>query len=50
MNQPLMAIIGFTDRTLYMMRTNQGDSERCIELIEDAGKEAKCVAEIIKRM
>ncbi|MEO2012892.1 MAG: response regulator [Fuerstiella sp.] len=41
LNQPLMAIIGFTDHTLYMIRNGQGDSERCIELIEDAGKEAK---------
>jgi C4-dicarboxylate-specific signal transduction histidine kinase len=50
LNQPLMAIIGFTDHTLYMMRNDQGDSERCIELIEDAGKEAKRAGEIIKRM
>mgnify|MGYP002632832038 CR=1 FL=1 len=50
LNQPLMAIMGFTDHTLYMMRNDQGDSERCIELIEDAGKEAKRAGEIIKRM
>lgn len=50
LNQPLMAIIGFTDHILYMMRNSQGDTDRCMELIEDAGKEAKRAGEIIKRM
>lgn len=50
LNQPLMAIIGFTDHVLYMMDEDLGDSEKCRGLIEDAGKEAKRAGEIIKRM
>lgn len=50
LNQPLMAIIGFTDHCLYMMREGKGDSPQCIELLEDAVKESKRAGEIIKRM
>lgn len=50
LNQPLMAIMGFTDHVLYMMKNGQGDSDQYQELIEDVGKEAKRAGEIIRRM
>lgn len=50
LNQPLMAIMGYTDHVLYMMKNDQADSDRCTQLIEDAGKEAKRAGQIIKRM
>lgn len=50
LNQPLMAIIGFTDHVLYLSRNGQADADQCIELMEDTVREAKRAGEIIKRM
>lgn len=50
LNQPLMGIIGFTDNVLYMMDHDLGDTDKCRQLIEESGKEAKRAGEIIKRM
>lgn len=50
LNQPLMAIIGFTDHCLYMMRDGETDKDKCMEILGDAANEAKRAGEIIKRM
>ncbi len=50
LNQPLMAIIGFTDYCLHELRSDRVNSERCVETLQDAAKEAKRAGEIIKRM
>lgn len=50
LNQPLMAIIGFTDHCLHLLRTGEGKTGRCEEILEDAVKEAQRAGEIIKRL
>jgi signal transduction histidine kinase len=50
LNQPLMAIIGYTDHCLHTMDSNEYDPEHCRELLEDTAREAKRAGEIIKRM
>lgn len=50
LNQPMMAIIGFADHCLYIMRDGDGDTEKCIPVLQDAANEAKRAGEIIKRM
>jgi C4-dicarboxylate-specific signal transduction histidine kinase len=50
LNQPLMAIIGFADYSLHLLRSGSQDSSLIAETMEDAASEAKRAGEIIKRM
>ncbi len=50
LNQPLMAIIGFTDTCLQMHRASQFDTDSCALILEDTAAEAKRAGEIIKRL
>lgn len=50
LNQPLMAIIGFTDTCVELVRTGKHDTDRFEDVLQDAGKEARRAAQIIKRM
>ena len=50
LNQPLMAIVGFTDHCLHMLESKQNDSELFSESLRDASREARRAGEIIKRM
>ncbi|MDA0283234.1 MAG: ATP-binding protein [Planctomycetota bacterium] len=50
LNQPLMAIIGFTDYSLHMLRSDRQNPNLIAESLEDAAREAKRAGEIIKRM
>jgi len=50
LNQPLMAIIGFTDTCLQMHRASQFESDSCAQILEYTAAEAKRAGEIIKRL
>ena len=50
LNQPLMAIVGFTDHCLDMIETNKFNPERMTETLSDTSREARRAGEIIKRM
>ena len=50
LNQPLTAIVAFTDHCLNMIETDVNDPERMSEVLRDTSNEARRAGEIIKRM
>lgn len=50
LNQPLMAIIGYTDHCVHLLESDQMDAELCTETLRNASKEATRAGQIIKRM
>ena len=50
LNQPLMAIIGFTDHCLSLIETGSDNPERMTEILGDTSRQAKRAGTIIKRM
>lgn len=50
LNQPLMAIIGFTDHALHSLDADEYETDRLKEMLHDTAREAKRAGEIIKRM
>ena len=50
LNQPLMAIIGFTDHCLSLIESDDNNPERMTEILQDTSRQAKRAGTIIKRM
>jgi signal transduction histidine kinase len=50
LNQPLMAIIGFTDHCIHSIETGKSEPEQLTRTLQDTSREAKRAGEIIKRM
>lgn len=50
LNQPLMAIIGFTDHCIHAIETGKNDPDRMTAMLKDTSQEAKRAGEIIKRL
>jgi C4-dicarboxylate-specific signal transduction histidine kinase len=50
LNQPLMAIIGFTDHCVQSIENQTNDPERMTAMLRDTSREAKRAGEIIKRL
>lgn len=50
LNQPLTAIIGFTDYCIHTIETDQAQPEDLTNVLQDASREAKRAGAIIKRM
>ena len=50
LNQPLMAIIGYTDNCIQSIENNSDDPEKMTTLLHDTSREAKRAGAIIKRL
>ena len=50
LNQPLMAIIGYTDHCIQSIENNSDDPEKMTTLLHDTSREAKRAGAIIKRL
>ena len=50
LNQPLMAIIGYTDHCIQAIENNSDDPEKMTTLLRDTSREAKRAGAIIKRL
>ena len=50
LNQPLMAIIGYTDHCIQAIEKNRNDPEKMTTLLNDTSREAKRAGSIIKRL
>lgn len=50
LNQPLMAIIGFTDHCIHAIQTRNAEPEELTRPLQDTAQQAKRAGEIIKRM
>ena len=50
LNQPLMAIIGYTDHCIQAIDNNRNDPEKMKTLLHDTSREAKRAGAIIKRL
>ena len=50
LNQPLMAIIGFTDHCLSLIESDDDNPERMTEILHDTSRQAKRAGTIINRM
>jgi len=50
LNQPLMAIIGYTDHCIQAIENNRNDPEKMTTLLHDTSREAKRAGAIIKRL
>ena len=50
LNQPLMAIIGYTDHCIQSIENNNDDPEKMTTILHDTSREAKRAGAIIKRL
>jgi C4-dicarboxylate-specific signal transduction histidine kinase len=50
LNQPLMAIIGYTDHCIHAIENQTDDPERMTTILRDTSREAKRAGEVIKRL